>query len=53
MGLSEFYGPPTEQKAAIKLLHEAIDMGVEHFDTAEMYGIGTFDFQQRYRGHPH
>ena len=39
MGLSEFYGPPTEQGAAIKLLHEAIELGVEHFDTAEMYGI--------------
>ena len=41
MGLSEFYGPPTEQGAAISLLHEAIDLGVEHFDTAEMYGIGA------------
>jgi len=41
MGLSEFYGPPTEQGAAIKLLHEAIELGVEHFDTAEMYGIGA------------
>jgi aryl-alcohol dehydrogenase-like predicted oxidoreductase len=40
MGLSEFYGPPMEQNAAIKLLHEAIELGVEHFDTAEMYGIG-------------
>jgi aryl-alcohol dehydrogenase-like predicted oxidoreductase len=41
MGLSEFYGPPMEQKAAIKLLHEAIELGIEHFDTAEMYGIGS------------
>jgi aryl-alcohol dehydrogenase-like predicted oxidoreductase len=41
MGLSEFYGPPTEQGAAIKLLHEAIELGVKHFDTAEMYGIGA------------
>ena len=41
MGLSEFYGPPTEQAAAIDLLHEAIDMGVEHFDTAELYGVGS------------
>jgi len=40
MGLSEFYGPPLEQLTAIKLLHEAIELGVEHFDTAEMYGIG-------------
>jgi aryl-alcohol dehydrogenase-like predicted oxidoreductase len=41
MGLSEFYGPPTEKSAAIDLLHEAIRLGVEHFDTAEMYGIGA------------
>jgi aryl-alcohol dehydrogenase-like predicted oxidoreductase len=41
MGLSEFYGPPIEPNAAIKLLHQAIDWGVEHFDTAEMYGIGA------------
>jgi aryl-alcohol dehydrogenase-like predicted oxidoreductase len=41
MGLSEFYGPPTEQTAAITLLHEAVELGVEHFDTAEMYGIGS------------
>jgi len=40
MGLSEFYGPAMEPKAAIKLLHEAIDLGVVHFDTAEMYGVG-------------
>lgn len=41
MGLSEFYGPPTERGAAIKLLHQAIELGVEHFDTAEMYGMGA------------
>ena len=40
MGLSEFYGPPMEHGAAIKLLHGAVELGVEHFDTAEMYGIG-------------
>ncbi len=41
MGLSEFYGPPTEQGAAIKLLHKSIELGVRHFDTAEMYGMGA------------
>lgn len=41
MGLSEFYGPATEQSAAISLLHEAIELGVVHFDTAEMYGLGS------------
>ena len=33
MGLSEFYGPPTEQAAAIKLLHEAIELAVRQKDT--------------------
>ncbi|MFM7236233.1 MAG: aldo/keto reductase, partial [Cyanobium sp.] len=41
MGLSEFYGPAMEPDAAIKLLHEALDLGVVHFDTAEIYGIGA------------
>ena len=41
MGLSEFYGPPLEESAAIQLLHEALELGVVHFDTAEMYGIGS------------
>ena len=36
MGLSEFYGPPAEHNAAIKLLHEAIALGVDYFDAAEM-----------------
>ena len=40
MGLSEFYGPPTDESDAIKLLHEAIELGVNHFDTAEAYGVG-------------
>jgi aryl-alcohol dehydrogenase-like predicted oxidoreductase len=40
MGMSEFYGPPMEHSAAIKLLHEAVELGIEHFDTAEMCGIG-------------
>jgi len=41
MGLSEFYGPPTEQSAGIRLLHEAVELGVRHFDTAELYGMGA------------
>lgn len=41
MGLSEFYGPATEKSDAIGLLHRAIDLGVNHFDTAEMYGMGA------------
>lgn len=40
MGLSEFYGPPAKESEAINLLHRAIDLGVTHFDTAEIYGQG-------------
>ena len=40
MGLSEFYGEPTQETEAINLLHRAVDLGITHFDTAEIYGQG-------------
>ncbi len=40
MGLSEFYGEPTPTSEAIRLLHRAADLGITHFDTAEIYGQG-------------
>ena len=40
MGMSEFYGK-TDDVASIKTLHAALDMGVNFFDTADMYGIGS------------
>ena len=40
MGLSEFYGEPTQEPEAINLLHRAVDLGITHFDTAEIYGQG-------------
>lgn len=40
MGLSEFYGEPTQESEAISLLHRAVDLGITHFDTAEIYGRG-------------
>ena len=40
MGMSEFYGPAMDEDAAVKLIHQALDRGVNHFDTAEMYGMG-------------
>jgi aryl-alcohol dehydrogenase-like predicted oxidoreductase len=40
MGLSEFYGEPTQASEAINLLHRAVDLGITHFDTAEIYGQG-------------
>ena len=40
MGLSEFYGEPIDESAAVRLLHRAADLGITHFDTAEIYGQG-------------
>ena len=39
MGMSEFYGSFDENES-IKTLHKAIDLGVNFFDTADMYGWG-------------
>lgn len=41
MGMSIAYGPAMETGDAVKLLHEALDLGVDHFDTAELYGFGA------------
>lgn len=38
MGLSYGYGPATDKKDGIKLLHAAIELGVTFFDSAEAYG---------------
>jgi aryl-alcohol dehydrogenase-like predicted oxidoreductase len=40
MGLSEFYGEPIPESETVNLLHRAMDLGVTHFDTAEIYGQG-------------
>ena len=38
MGMSHGYGPASNKKVAISLIHAAIDRGVNFFDTAEVYG---------------
>ncbi|WML53382.1 aldo/keto reductase [Neobacillus sp. PS3-12] len=38
MGMSHGYGPPSDKKEMISLIHAAIDRGVTFFDTAEVYG---------------
>jgi aryl-alcohol dehydrogenase-like predicted oxidoreductase len=40
MGMSEFYGS-FDEKESIKTLHRAIELGVNFFDTADMYGWGA------------
>lgn len=40
MGMSEFYGP-SDEASCIKTLHAALDMGINFYDTADMYGRGS------------
>ncbi len=40
MSLSWAYGPRSSDADAIRLLHRAIDLGYNHFDTARIYGQG-------------
>ena len=40
MGMSEFYGGDRDEAAHIETLHAAIDLGIDFFDTADMYGAG-------------
>lgn len=39
MGMSEFYGA-TNETESINTIHKAIELGVDFFDTADMYGYG-------------
>jgi len=39
MGMSDFYGP-AEEARSIEVIHRALDLGVDFFDTADMYGVG-------------
>jgi aryl-alcohol dehydrogenase-like predicted oxidoreductase len=39
MGMSDFYGP-VEDARSIEVIHRALDMGINFFDTADMYGVG-------------
>ncbi len=40
MGMSEFYGSFDENES-VNILHKALDLGVNFFDTADMYGWGA------------
>jgi aryl-alcohol dehydrogenase-like predicted oxidoreductase len=40
MGMSEFYGGTRDEADHIKTLQTAIDLGINLFDTADVYGLG-------------
>lgn len=40
MGMSDFYGS-TDENESIATLHRALELGVNFFDTADMYGTGA------------
>jgi len=41
MNLSHAYGVPPSPEQGAKLLLRALDLGVDHFDTASLYGFGV------------
>ncbi|MBE7213412.1 MAG: aldo/keto reductase, partial [Gluconacetobacter diazotrophicus] len=32
------FGPPKDRAAAVAVLHEAVESGVDHIDTSDFYG---------------
>ncbi|RYD47776.1 MAG: aldo/keto reductase, partial [Sphingomonadales bacterium] len=40
MNLSWAYGEPPSREDAVRLLNEALDLGYDHLDTANIYGFG-------------
>lgn len=41
MGMSEFYDA-ADEKQSIQTIHRALDLGINFFDTADMYGVGGY-----------
>ncbi|MGL5722775.1 MAG: aldo/keto reductase [Brevinema sp.] len=41
MGMSQSYPPFPEEKDMVSLMHKAVEMGINFFDTAEVYGPFT------------
>jgi aryl-alcohol dehydrogenase-like predicted oxidoreductase len=39
MGMSEFYGPKSDEES-IRVIHRALELGIDFLDTADMYGVG-------------
>src|SRR5688572_4739218 len=39
MGMSDFY-EGRDERESIRTLHRALELGIDHLDTADMYGVG-------------
>ena len=40
MGMSDFYGP-AEDARSVRVIHRALELGINFFDTADIYGVGA------------
>jgi aryl-alcohol dehydrogenase-like predicted oxidoreductase len=40
MGMSDFYGVRDDVAESVATIHHALDLGIDFFDTADMYGMG-------------
>jgi aryl-alcohol dehydrogenase-like predicted oxidoreductase len=40
MGMSDLYGPPTDEQESIATVHAALDAGITLLDTGDYYGMG-------------
>jgi len=40
MGMSDLYGPPSDEKESIATIHAALDAGLTLLDTGDYYGMG-------------
>lgn len=47
------FGPPRDRTAAIAVLHRAVELGVDHIDTARYYGPGVANELIRTALHPY
>ena len=47
------FGPPRDRREAIRVLHEAVERGVNHIDTAQFYGPDIVNELIREALHPY